>query len=197
MTLSSGLYRFLEIRVLLLAHPQLWDRPVRLSDKRHMGGQLSKPPRVFSQGAAVEIHDEGRSLLSGPRSGIDGHARGSETPRQALASENQVEPGGAFRICLAVTVSATWLLLGVGMCFAVQINKSEIQKLFQRILIFLPVQAHTGTISPEFDVEVAAQQAVPVGVIPVVDVVPQPVQPLDLRSITSCLRFRPSGLNGA
>ena len=96
------------------------DREMRQNSR---SGSL-RLPRVSVRADSIEIRNERRGVLSGPRSGIDGHAHGSETLRQTLAGENQVESGSTLRILLVVTASATRLLLGVGMCVSVQINKS-------------------------------------------------------------------------
>ena len=78
-----------------------------------------------------------------------------------------MEPGGTVWVFLAVTASATWMLVWVTMRLSVEIGKSETQKLLQRLS---SLALHGRSIGA--DVEVAAQKTLPVDVTLGLNVVP-------------------------
>ena len=96
-----------------------------------------------------------------------------------LAREHQVEPGGALREFLAVTVRVAGCTLPTGVSLAIKVNESNVQQLLKRILFLFGEEACflEWTVVLDFDIGVAAQKAVPVGVVPLTNMVPQPIQP--------------------
>ncbi len=96
-----------------------------------------------------------------------------------LAREHQVEPGGALREFLAVTVRVAGFTLPTGVSLAIKVNEPNVQQLLKCILFLFGEESCflEWTVVLVFDIEVAAQKAVPAGVVPLTNMVAQPIQP--------------------